>query len=246
MKARHPGAAGALLYPKGEAMAMDHLRAGTVGARCISRRSCIEGALAAACVSAVAAITSPSWAMALPSSASPGTSTADDRLPFASKASSRLDGEWSSASSSRADALASSAKEAGTTAESNRTYRYEDIPQEAFVSADELYELVQSGAVDRRESVILDIRSHRDFQNQMIAGSRNIPAGRQIDIRMDEIPRDKPVILVALKSSNRLAETWYTLVGNGFDPSLVKVLSGGLSTWIDAGYPTLEDQFLGC
>lgn len=225
---------------------MDHMRAGTVGARCVSRRSFIEGALAAACMSTVAAIASPSWAMALSSPASQDTSAVGDRMPSASKASSRLDGAGSSASSSRADASASSVREAGTTAESNRTYRYEDIPQEAFVSADELYELVQSGAVDRRESIILDIRSHRDFQNQMIAGSRNIPAGRQIDIRMNEIPRDKPVILVALKSSNRLAETWYTLVGNGFDPSLLKVLSGGLSTWIDAGYPTLEDQFLGC
>ena len=93
---------------------------------------------------------------------------------------------------------------------------------------------------------VIDIRSHRDFQNQLIEGSRNIPAGRQIEIRMSEIPQDKEVILVALKNSNRLAETWFTLIANGYDEELVKVLDGGVKAWADAGYPTLEDQFLGC
>ena len=56
----------------------------------------------------------------------------------------------------------------------------------------------------------------------------------------------KEVILVALKNSNRLAETWFTLIANGYDEELVKVLDGGVKAWADAGYPTLEDQFLGC
>ena len=154
-------------------------------------------------------------------------------------APSSADGEARSASS-QADAAGSA------TAESNKKRRYEDIPADALITAEELHDIVESGAVDAREVVILDIRSHRDFQNQMIAGSRNIPAGRQMDIRMGEVPKDKQVVLVALKNSNRLAETWYTLTENGYDPSLVKVLDGGLSSWVAAGYPTLEDQFLGC
>lgn len=157
----------------------------------------------------------------------------------AAAASSSVEGE-ARAASSRADAAGSA------TAESNKKRRYEDIPADALITAQELHDIVESGAVDARDVIILDIRSHRDFQNQMIAGSRNIPAGRQMDIRMGEVPKDKQVVLVALKNSNRLAETWYTLTENGYDPSLVKVLDGGLSAWVAAGYPTLEDQFLGC
>ncbi len=212
----------------------------------VSRRSFIAGMLTCACALPAAMLALPERAVALPASASQGAASSYS-AELSLKASSRRDGKWGSAGSSAgADSSADSAGNVGNTAESNRKHRYEDIPKDAFISAQELYDLVQSGAVERREAVVLDIRSHRDFQNQMIAGSRNIPAGRQIDIRMDEIPRDRPVVLVALKSSNRLAETWYTLIGNGYDSSLVKVLSDGLTTWIDAGYPTLEDQFLGC
>lgn len=161
--------------------------------------------------------------------------------------SASADGERASSAEGEARAASSQADAAGeATAEANKKRRYEDIPADALITAQELHDVVESGAVDQREVIILDIRSHRDYQNQMIAGSRNIPAGRQIDIRMSEIPQDKEIVLVALKSSNRLAETWYTLTENGYDPSLVKVLDGGLSTWVAAGYPTLEDQFLGC
>lgn len=211
----------------------------------VSRRSFVAGALACVGVLPVALAALPGRAVAAQAVSSRAVSSSDG-LAASSGASSRADRGASSSASSKANVSIVRGEKTGETAESNRRYRYEDIPQEAFLSAQELYDLVQSGAVERREVIILDIRSHRDFQGQMIADSRNIPAGRQIDIRMDEIPRDKQIVLVALKKSNRLAETWYTLAGNGYDQSLLKVLSGGLSEWIDAGYPTLEDQFLGC
>lgn len=133
-----------------------------------------------------------------------------------------------------------------TSTKSNKARKFKEIPEDALISVDDLYELFDAGKLKSREVCVIDIRSHRDFQNQLIEGSRNIPAGRQIEIRMSEIPQDKEVILVALKNSNRLAETWFTLIANGYDEELVKVLDGGVKAWADAGYPTLEDQFLGC
>ena len=149
-----------------------------------------------------------------------------------------------SGASSKGASTGSSAD--NTSTKSNKARKFKEIPEDALISVDDLYELFDAGKLKSREVCVIDIRSHRDFQNQLIEGSRNIPAGRQIEIRMSEIPQDKEVILVALKNSNRLAETWFTLIANGYDEELVKVLDGGVKAWADAGYPTLEDQFLGC
>ena len=161
-----------------------------------------------------------------------GTAAKSDSAAKGSKASSK-------------DASADSSAD-NTSTKSNKARKFKEIPEDALISVDDLYELFDTGKLKSREVCVIDIRSHRDFQNQLIEGSRNIPAGRQIEIRMSEIPQDKEVILVALKNSNRLAETWFTLIANGYDEELVKVLDGGVKAWADAGYPTLEDQFLGC
>ena len=159
----------------------------------------------------------------------------------ATKSGSAAKGSDTSSKGASADSSADN-----TSTKSNKARKFKEIPEDALVSVDDLYELFDDGKLKSREVYVIDIRSHRDFQNQLIEGSRNIPAGRQIEIRMSEIPQDKEVILVALKNSNRLAETWFTLIANGYDETLVKVLDGGVKAWADAGYPTLEDQFLGC
>ena len=159
----------------------------------------------------------------------------------ATKSGSAAKGSGTSSKDASADSSADN-----TSTKSNKARKFKEIPEDALISVDDLYELFDAGKLKSREVCVIDIRSHRDFQNQLIEGSRNIPAGRQIEIRMSEIPQDKEVILVALKNSNRLAETWFTLIANGYDEELVKVLDGGVKAWADAGYPTLEDQFLGC
>ena len=176
--------------------------------------------------------------------AAAGTAQAGDAAGSggtATKSGSAAKGSGASSKDASADSSADN-----TSTKSNKARKFKEIPEDALISVDDLYELFDAGKLKSREVCVIDIRSHRDFQNQLIEGSRNIPAGRQIEIRMSEIPQDKEVILVALKNSNRLAETWFTLIANGYDEELVKVLDGGVKAWADAGYPTLEDQFLGC
>lgn len=165
----------------------------------------------------------------------------------ASAASSSRDG----ISSSRVDGASASATGAepsagGATAKDFKDMTYEDIPADALISARDLRKAIKDGGIEDKTLTVVDIRSHRDYTSQMIDGSINVPAGRQIDIRMNEIPRDQQVVLVSLYQSDRLAETWYTLVDNGYDPALVKVLDGGIRAWTGAGYPTTGDRFLGC
>ena len=176
--------------------------------------------------------------------AAAGSAHADDATAAggtAAKSDSAAKGSNASSKDASADSSADN-----TSTKSNKSRKFKEIPEDALISVDDLYELFDAGKLKSREVCVIDIRSHRDFQNQLIEGSRNIPAGRQIEIRISEIPQDKEVILVALKNSNRLAETWFTLIANGYDEELVKVLDGGVKAWADAGYPTLEDQFLGC
>ena len=176
--------------------------------------------------------------------AAAGTAQAGDAAGAdgtATKSGSAAKGSGTSSKGASADSSADN-----TSTKSNKARKFKEIPEDALISVEDLYKLFDAGKLKSREVYVIDIRSHRDFQNQLIEGSRNIPAGRQIEIRMSEIPQDKEVILVALKNSNRLAETWFTLIANGYDEELVKVLDGGVKAWADAGYPTLEDQFLGC
>ena len=176
--------------------------------------------------------------------AAAGSAHADDATAAGGTATKSGSTTGDSGASSKGASTGSSAD--NTSTKSNKARKFKEIPEDALISVDDLYELFDAGKLKSREVCVIDIRSHRDFQNQLIEGSRNIPAGRQIEIRMSEIPQDKEVILVALKNSNRLAETWFTLIANGYDEELVKVLDGGVKAWADAGYPTLEDQFLGC
>ena len=176
--------------------------------------------------------------------AAAGSAHADDATAAGGTAAKSGSTTGDSGASSKGASTGSSAD--NTSTKSNKARKFKEIPEDALISVDDLYELFDAGKLKSREVCVIDIRSHRDFQNQLIEGSRNIPAGRQIEIRMSEIPQDKEVILVALKNSNRLAETWFTLIANGYDEEFVKVLDGGVKAWADAGYPTLEDQFLGC
>lgn len=234
--------------------------------RGVTRREAVTLGLAGATALALGGICGQAWAAGAGGSEAAATSQAQGSGKGTKAASAQgasdkaatgnaqaAAGDTSTKSGSTTGDLGASSKGASTgssadntSTKSNKARKFKEIPEDALISVDDLHELFDAGKLKSREVCVIDIRSHRDFQNQLIEGSRNIPAGRQIEIRMSEIPQDKEVILVALKNSNRLAETWFTLIANGYDEELVKVLDGGVKAWADAGYPTLEDQFLGC
>ncbi len=234
--------------------------------RGVTRREAVTLGLAGATALALGGICGQAWAAGAGGSEAAATSQAQGSGKGTKAASAQGASDKAATGNAQAAAGDTSTKSGSTTGDSgasskgastgssadntsmksNKARKFKEIPEDALISVDDLYELFDAGKLKSREVCVIDIRSHRDFQNQLIEGSRNIPAGRQIEIRMSEIPQDKEVILVALKNSNRLAETWFTLIANGYDEELVKVLDGGVKAWADAGYPTLEDQFLGC
>lgn len=110
---------------------------------------------------------------------------------------------------------------------------FDSIPPDKLISVEELSEMLKQES----HPLVVDIRSKGDYLVSFIAGSKNIPAGRQFSIRMNEIPTDCDIVLIALDESG-LAECRNALLEAGFDDQRIFVVKGGMNAWTAAGYPT--------
>jgi phage shock protein E len=99
------------------------------------------------------------------------------------------------------------------------------------ISPAEAYVKFQEGAF------FLDVRSQEEYDQFHIQGSNLIPLD-QLQGRLNELPRDKDIVVVCLSGHRSLTGT-DILQQAGF--SNVFCLSGGLTAWRSAGYP-LEGQ----
>ncbi len=84
--------------------------------------------------------------------------------------------------------------------------------------------------LDAEENVfVLDVRQPEEYAQGYVPTAYLLPLG-EIEQRLDEVPRDKPVIVVC-KSGGRSARASQTLEDNGFDNILN--MPGGTMAWID-------------
>ena len=126
--------------------------------------------------------------------------------------------------------------------EANAALTLADIPADVLISVDELQRMRESD----NPPFIVDIRGQNWWISGHIPEARNIPAGKQFDIRMDEIPRDSEVVVIVPRNDERVAEVWQTLVDAGYDGNLLKALDGGMDAWTAAGLEIKEEERLGC
>lgn len=82
-------------------------------------------------------------------------------------------------------------------------------------------------------ALVLDVRELSEYTESHIAGSRLIPLG-DLSTHMQELPRDR-LIIVVCRSGARSAQGRDTLLAAGFPK--VTSITGGMQTWIAAGYP---------
>jgi rhodanese-related sulfurtransferase len=98
------------------------------------------------------------------------------------------------------------------------------------ISAAQAYAKYQQGAF------FLDVRSQDEYTQFHIKGSRLIPLD-QLPNRVNELPKDKEVVVVCLTGHRSLNGT-AILQQAGFQQ--VFCLSGGLQAWMNANYPVEE------
>lgn len=85
----------------------------------------------------------------------------------------------------------------------------------------------------RPDVMILDVREQSEYDAGHIPGVTLIPTG-QVQNRLNEIPKDKPVI-VTCRSGNRSAAVTKLLREQGY--TNVHNMEGGIIAWQGAGYP---------
>lgn len=102
------------------------------------------------------------------------------------------------------------------------------IAQSQLINPDSYAERFGSGVAH----ALIDVRTPEEFNSGHIPGSLNINVETLAD-RLDEIPRDVPVVLYC-RTGSRSAMAAQILVNAGFEA--VYDL-GGIQTWVAEGYP---------
>jgi rhodanese-related sulfurtransferase len=90
--------------------------------------------------------------------------------------------------------------------------------------------------MNKKDSLVLDIREAAEFAQGHILNARNIPLG-ELERRMKEIERykEKPIV-ISCAVGNRAGAAASLLRKHGF--TQVVNLSGGIAAWRQAGLPT--------
>ncbi len=84
-----------------------------------------------------------------------------------------------------------------------------------------------------RPTVLLDIRERDEFATVRVPGSLFIPMS-ELAARIDEVPRDRPVLILCASGSRSAAVTGQ-LLGAGWTD--VGNVAGGITTWERMGLP---------
>ena len=84
-----------------------------------------------------------------------------------------------------------------------------------------------------RPAVLLDVRERDEFAAVRVEGSLFIPMS-QLGVRFDEIPRDRPIMVICASGSRSTGATSF-LLGQGFKD--VGSVAGGIDGWERLGLP---------
>ncbi|MCJ7432563.1 MAG: rhodanese-like domain-containing protein, partial [Anaerolineales bacterium] len=95
------------------------------------------------------------------------------------------------------------------------------------IIAEQAYQKYQAGAF------LLDVRTQEEWNEYHVPNTILIPLD-QLQIRMNEIPRDKEIVVIC-RSGNRSEQGRDILLSGGF--TQVTSMASGLKEWSALGYP---------
>ncbi|MHB8621202.1 MAG: rhodanese-like domain-containing protein [Chloroflexota bacterium] len=95
------------------------------------------------------------------------------------------------------------------------------------VSVEEAKRRLDEGAI------LIDVRDPEEWRSGHAGGARHIPLG-QLGSRIDEVPRDKEVLLIC-RSGGRSASAVRLLRNAGYEKAIN--VAGGTTAWAQRGLP---------
>ena len=96
------------------------------------------------------------------------------------------------------------------------------------IGVDELEDLLRHGSVR-----VLDVREDWEFGRGRVPGAVSVPLGR-LASRAEELPRDKPWVVICQSGNRSLAATEF-LLSRGFDGAVSA--RGGTNAWARGNRP---------
>lgn len=122
---------------------------------------------------------------------------------------------------------------------SNASQADESIPAEAFLSCEDALALMQG-----EECCVIDLRVLKAYDQVHIDGAISMPAS-VVKTRIREVPTDKPVLIYSQKDE-KLADARAALIGGGIPEENIKVIQGGMDSWVAKGMPVIAEPHIGC
>jgi rhodanese-related sulfurtransferase len=102
----------------------------------------------------------------------------------------------------------------------------------AIPALDPLYADIRRRDPDR-PAILLDIREPDELVSVRVEGSLFIPMS-QLGTRLDEVPRDRPVMVICASGNRSMNVTGYLLASGWTD---VGNVAGGIDGWMRLGLP---------
>lgn len=115
------------------------------------------------------------------------------------------------------------------------------IPQEHIVSINDLYTKWQEVQAGKSNAIIIDIRTHDEFDAGHILGSNNVDSGHAYGLPK-KIQDPNQEIWVFCRTKHRASYFVSMLYSYGYKN--VYLAEGGIVAWIEKGYP-LVNEYLG-
>ncbi|MDH3347990.1 MAG: rhodanese-like domain-containing protein [Desulfobulbaceae bacterium] len=115
------------------------------------------------------------------------------------------------------------------------------IPQENFVTVDELHKKWMDVQEGKSKAVIIDIRTKQEFDNGHIKGSSNVDSGHAYTVPK-KLTDPEQEILVFCRTQHRA--TYFVSLLHKYGYKNAYLVEGGIVGWIEKGYP-LVNEYLG-
>ena len=115
------------------------------------------------------------------------------------------------------------------------------VPKDKVSSIDDLYAKWQEVQEKKSQALIIDIRTHEEFDNGHLLASSNVDSGHAYQI-VKSIVDQNAELWVLCRTKHRATYFGGMLVKYGY--TNVHVVDGGIAGWAEKGYP-LVNEYLG-